>query len=36
MSESRFKNSITLIVIEMIVYAAALAVILNWAFHSAF
>lgn len=32
---SRFKNSITLIVVEMIVYAVALGVILNWAFHSA-
>lgn len=32
---SKFRNSITLIVIEMIVYAVALGVILNWAFHSA-
>lgn len=35
MSESRFKNSVTLIVIEMIVYAAALVALLNWGFHSA-
>ncbi|AGA70173.1 hypothetical protein Desdi_2759 [Desulfitobacterium dichloroeliminans LMG P-21439] len=34
MGVPRFKYSVTLILVEMVAYAAGLAVILNWAFHS--